>query len=112
MYATGQTPMRVDLKSSDGYFSRAEYYVELVKAGYKPITVPVTFKIEGWYFANILLGGLIGMVIVDPATGAMWKLPADYLKVDLANPDAPASIMIVSLDDADEDMKKAMVPLQ
>lgn len=38
-------------------------------------TVPLSADISGWYFGNILFGGLIGMLIVDPATGAMWKLP-------------------------------------
>lgn len=30
---------------------------------------------DGWYWGNILFGGLIGMLAVDPATGAMYKLP-------------------------------------
>ena len=29
----------------------------------------------GFAFGNILFGGIIGMVIVAPLTGAMWKLP-------------------------------------
>ena len=29
---------------------------------------------NGWYFGNILFGGLIGMIAVDPATGAMYTL--------------------------------------
>jgi hypothetical protein len=29
---------------------------------------------DGWYIGNILFGGLIGILIVDPLTGAMWKL--------------------------------------
>lgn len=29
---------------------------------------------DGWYIGNLLFGGLIGMLIVDPATGAMYKL--------------------------------------
>ena len=30
--------------------------------------------INGWYFGNIIFGGLIGMLAVDPATGAMYTL--------------------------------------
>jgi hypothetical protein len=38
-------------------------------------SVPLTAKINGWYFGNLLFGGIIvGMLIVDPATGAMWTL--------------------------------------
>lgn len=29
---------------------------------------------DGWYMGNLLFGGFIGFLIVDPATGAMWKL--------------------------------------
>ena len=28
-----------------------------------------------YYIGNIVFGGLIGLLIVDPATGAMYKLP-------------------------------------
>jgi hypothetical protein len=30
--------------------------------------------LDGWYIGNILLGGLIGMLIVDPISGAMFKI--------------------------------------
>jgi len=36
---------------------------------------PINSSVDGWYFGNILVGGLIGMLIVDPATGAMYNLP-------------------------------------
>jgi hypothetical protein len=42
--------------------------------------VPLTADIDGWYFGNLLFGGLIGILIVDPATGAMWKLPENVNK--------------------------------
>ena len=32
--------------------------------------------IDGWYWGNLFLGGILGMLAVDPATGAMWALPA------------------------------------
>jgi hypothetical protein len=40
----------------------------------------------GWYlFGNVVFGGLIGILIVDPATGAMWALDVDdnELKITL-----------------------------
>ncbi|MFH6792762.1 hypothetical protein ACHRCF_16520, partial [Acinetobacter baumannii] len=37
-------------------------------------TVEVTGTLSGWYLGNIIFGGLIGLLIVDPATGAMYKL--------------------------------------
>jgi len=40
---------------------------------------------SGWYWGNILIGGLIGMLVVDPLTGAMYKLP-DGANANLGNP--------------------------
>jgi hypothetical protein len=40
--------------------------------GYEEKIIPVNFKLNGWYFGNILIGGLLGMLIIDSATGAMW----------------------------------------
>ncbi len=65
----------VTLPASSGYFKAAKYQIEFSKRGLATQNVPLTADIDGWYFGNILFGGPIGMLIVDPATGAMWKLP-------------------------------------
>ena len=70
----GKTPAALRLKSSAGFFSRAEYQVRLSAPGYDERVIPVNFKLNGWYFGNLLIGGLVGMLIIDPASGAMWKL--------------------------------------
>jgi len=80
----GNTPATVKLKSGAGFFSKAEYQVKFSSPGYDDKMVPVTFKLNGWYFGNILLGGVIGMLIVDPATGAMWKIETEYLNETLS----------------------------
>lgn len=72
---SGKTPYTVMLSSGDGYFSSASYTVTLKKEGYEDKVIEIKSTMDGWYIGNILLGGLIGMLIVDPATGAMWKLP-------------------------------------
>jgi hypothetical protein len=71
--ASGVTPATITLAASDGYFKPAKYTVEFRRKGVVQ-SVPLTAKIDGWYFGNILVGGLIGLLIVDPATGAMWAL--------------------------------------
>lgn len=46
----------------------------------------VTGGVSGWYVANLLFGGLIGLLIVDPLTGAMYNLsPEDVNAVLEAN---------------------------
>lgn len=70
----GITPFTVTLPSDAGFLDRANYRVEFVKEGYESSEQLMAAKINGWYFGNIVFGGIIGFLIVDPATGAMWKL--------------------------------------
>lgn len=80
----GNTPATVKLKAGAGFFSKAEYQVKFSSPGYDNKIVPITFKIDGWYFGNILLGGVLGMLIIDPATGAMWKIETEFLNETLS----------------------------
>jgi hypothetical protein len=68
------TPTIFTLKSGDGYFRSANYTLMFEKEGYQPATTELSTGLNGWYWGNIIFGGLIGMLIVDPATGAMWSL--------------------------------------
>lgn len=72
---SGITPFTITLKSYDGFFTAAKYSISFYRDGYHPSTVDLNSTVDGWYFANIIFGGFIGMLIVDPATGAMWRLP-------------------------------------
>ncbi len=75
---TGSTPATVTLKRGHGYFKPAGYQVTFSKEGFQTKTVQVKATVNGWYIANIIFGGLIGFLIVDPATGAMYTLsPSD-----------------------------------
>ncbi len=80
---SGNTPATIKLKSSSGFFKRARYQVVFSKSGYDTKTVPIYFKTDGWYWGNILIGGILGMVIIDPATGAMYKLETEFLNETL-----------------------------
>lgn len=71
---SGKTPVTVELKSSASYFKRATYLLTLEAEGFEKKVVPIEFKVDGWYWGNFLFGGLIGFLIVDPASGAMYKL--------------------------------------
>ncbi|WP_431158665.1 PEGA domain-containing protein [Winogradskyella poriferorum] len=80
----GNTPAELKLKAGSGFFSKASYQVKFEKMGYDTKLVPIEFKLDGWYFGNILIGGLIGLLIVDPATGAMYKLDKEYISETLS----------------------------
>lgn len=71
----GKTPTTVTLKSGAGFFSGASYDVAFERDDCEPQIMHIEREPDGWYIGNILFGGVIGMLIVDPATGAMWKLP-------------------------------------
>ncbi len=71
--SSGVTPATIVLSSSGGYFRPAKYVIEFTKDGHKQ-SVPLSGSLNGWYIGNFLFGGLIGLLIVDPATGAMWRL--------------------------------------
>lgn len=71
---TGTTPRSVFLESDSGFFKKAKYNIFFSLNGHENATVDFNASLDPWYFGNILFGGLIGMLIVDPATGAMWEL--------------------------------------
>jgi hypothetical protein len=79
----GQTPTTVTLKSGAGFFARAEYQVKFTANGYAEQILPITYKLNGWYWGNLLIGGFLGMLIIDPATGAMWKLDTPTVNATL-----------------------------
>jgi len=75
MVYSGVTPEQVTLKADAGYFSGERYQVTYVKDEYEPHIKTLDTSVDGWYWVNIIFGGLLGMLIIDPATDAMYKLP-------------------------------------
>jgi hypothetical protein len=71
---TNTTPFVAQLPMRFGYFKAQNYRLEFQLAGHAPAVVNLDSSVSGWYFGNLLLGGLIGMLIVDPLTGAMYNL--------------------------------------
>ncbi|MCM2973399.1 hypothetical protein [Larsenimonas suaedae] len=112
---TGTTPTTVTLKKSDGsYFGGKTYHVELKKEGYAPRTVDLTTSANGWYIGgNILFGGLIGWLIVDPFNGGMYTLSPDEVDADLGDAVAlegeQKSLNLVMIEDVPEAMKGKLV---
>lgn len=68
------TPAKISLDRSSGFFEGETYTLAFELPGYYPYETHVQSSVDGWYFANIAFGGLIGMLIVDPATGDMFTL--------------------------------------
>jgi hypothetical protein len=108
---TGVTPTIVTLKAGAGYFKSESYSIKVSKEGYADKTFVLSSTMDGWYWGNILIGGLIGMLIVDPITGAMYKLPADVaINLDTATTASNNQIMtIASYDSLNEEQKAKLI---
>lgn len=85
----GKTPTTIELVPDAGYFQKGIYTLKFEKEGYDTLIYPLQGKIDEWYFGNsinLLFGtipGAIGFLIVDPLTGAMWKLDITDINVNL-----------------------------
>jgi hypothetical protein len=80
----GATPATIALSPRAGYFRGQAYVLKLELAGYNSAEVEINPSLSGWYFGNIIFGGLIGMIAVDPATGAMWNLSPKNIQQTLS----------------------------
>jgi hypothetical protein len=79
----GQTPTSLPLEKKKGFFTGKKYSLQVKKDGHAEQNITVDTKVNGWYLGNILFGGIIGLLIVDPATGAMWTLDTKEVDVTL-----------------------------
>ena len=89
---SGSTPFTVSLKRGAGYFKPESYTVSFNKAGFAPQQITISGQVTGWYFGNIIFGGLVlGMLIVDPLSGAMFSLSPDNVDAALSAVGSKAS---------------------
>lgn len=75
----GLSPHTMVVRGGAGYFQKAEYIMSAKTEGHKASARTVLPSISGWYWGNIVFGGLIGWFIVDPLTGAMYTLDNRYV---------------------------------
>ena len=111
----GQTPATARLDASAGYFKKAVYQINISKEGYEPKSFVIKADLNGWYLGNLLFGGIIGFLIVDPLTGAMYKIDTTLLNTELvlqtaANP-APENheLRVMNINDIPESWKANLV---
>jgi hypothetical protein len=112
----GTTPVTLTLKRGAGYFKSETYAVQFSKEGFKPKEITVSGSVNGWYIANILIGGAIGMLIVDPITGAMYNLSPETVNASLETMDVKTSktdgsLTIVLAEDLPKELWKQARPI-
>lgn len=108
----GFTPANLKLKSGTGYFGKASYQIKFEKEGYETKIVPINFKFDGWYIGNIVFGGLIGFLIVDPLTGAMYKLDTEFVNETLVKSNSTVEneeLKIYTINEIPNDWKEHLV---
>lgn len=100
----GETPTTVQLRKSDGsYFGGKTYTVHISKDGYQERTMSINSTPNGWYIGgNLVFGGLIGWLIVDPLTGAMYNLSPDQINSTLGE-------TVVSSADGDKEINLVLI---
>jgi len=112
----GQTPATITLTAGEAYFHAKSYTVTFSKPGYEEQTAVIKAGLDGWYIGNILFGGLIGVLIVDPLTGAMFSLPKELTvtlakKQDLSLNKNERALKIVTIDQIPDNLKNKLVRL-
>ena len=90
----GMTPANVTLRRGRGYFQGGDYIVRFRKDGYLDRELPVKQYIEaGWYVGgNLVFGGLVGWLAIDPLTGAMWDIRDVHVSLRLPGEAEPIEI--------------------
>lgn len=109
----GITPQSVNLKASSSFFSGETYRIVFKSKKFGKKEFILDSSIDGWYFANFFIGGLIGLLIIDPATGAMFKLP-EQVNVGLGGIDThdKNSLNIISKDVLTAEQQSKLIPIK
>lgn len=115
LVSSGVTPGEEKLKTSPGYFHGASYTFTFSKGKKELGTQTLDARVSGWYYGNILIGGIIGLVVVDPLTGSMYTLPDDVhfhgqTVASVSHPQA-GSLAFVSIDQLTPGQRDRLVRL-
>lgn len=113
---TNTTPFVAQLPVSFGYFKSQNYRLDFQLDGHTPVSTHLESSVSGWYFGNILFGGIIGMLIVDPLTGAMYNLSPEKIEQPLTAAQAQTlhtgnGVLVVLASQITEGERSKMVPV-
>ena len=114
---SGTTPTVVNLRTGGGCFKKQVYQVKFSKEGYDPKVMTLYTDLNGWYIGNLVFGGVLGFLVIDPITGAMWKFNQRDVQGVLSKTTASLgatdghALNIMSLDDVPEALRAKMIRL-
>lgn len=116
----GTTPATVKLGTASGYFKSQNYTLTASKNGKVVGTGAIEARVTPWYWGNFILGGLLGMVVIDPLTGCMFTLPAEAhighaapatAPMTASRPAALGELKVISLADVPPHLRSKLVRL-
>src|SRR5262249_56693642 len=81
--ASFTSPGVAKLRRNRKFLMPARYTATIESPGYQTAKVPIHSTANPWIFANVILGGVPGLV-VDGATGAMYQPSPSKIQQDLA----------------------------
>lgn len=112
--SSGRTPATVTLNASNGFFKAAKYQIDILQGTKVVGSTELAATLDGWYFGNVLVGGLVGLLIVDPASGAMWALPAEVTvhKNTLAAHSAASELQVAYFSTLTEQQRQRLIKLE
>lgn len=113
---SGTTPATVRLGTGYRYMKGQTYTFTFRRAGKVVGSSSLETRISGWYWGNFVLGGLPGLLLIDPLTGGMWTMPEN---VHFGAPAAPAlaasrqpgEIRVMSIADVPPHLRSKLVRL-
>jgi hypothetical protein len=71
------------VESWSGLFQGSQLSSRRDEAGLRAVPDDSRNHVSGWYFGNFGSGGVLGFLIVDPATGGMFSLEPREISADL-----------------------------
>jgi hypothetical protein len=81
---TNTTPFVAELPTKYRYFQGQTYRLVFEMPGHATTEVKLGSSLSGWYLGNVVFGGIIGLLVVDPLTGAMYNLTPDKIEQPLS----------------------------
>jgi hypothetical protein len=108
---SGKTPDVVKLDAGAGFMTGENYIVTFTLSDGSEKKATIQRGVDNWYiFGNIFIGGLLGWIIIDPATGAMWELDDLHAELgDAGNASNTVKIQVLTYDSLPEHLKERLV---
>jgi hypothetical protein len=114
---TGVSPQVFQIEVGDGFFKKARYTIDIKMDGHPKRSYPLLISLDGWYFGNLIFPGVIGLLIIDPVTGAMWELDTEYIFEVFDEDTAEATqgqrtLKIMDYNEVPDSLKDKLIPVE